>query len=138
MRKIALLSVFEKEGIVEYALDLVSLGWEIISSGGTARKIAEAGIPVTDISELTNYPVMLGHRVATLHPIVHGGILARRIPEDEADLKKFEIPRISHVCVDLYPVGKFTDDPHRTILEILDMCKMMVDRKRQIWLPMKE
>jgi len=121
MRKIALLSVFQKEGIVEYALDLVDLGWEIISSGGTARTIAEAGIPVTEVSGLTGYPAMLGHRVVTLHPAVHGGILARRIPEDEADLKKFDIPRISHVCVDLSPVGKFTHDPHRTILEILDM-----------------
>ena len=74
----ALLSVFNKSGIVEFAEGLHSLGWELISSGGTARVIAEAGIPTIDVADYTGSPIMLGHRVVTLHPKIHGGILADR------------------------------------------------------------
>ncbi|MFH1367291.1 MAG: bifunctional phosphoribosylaminoimidazolecarboxamide formyltransferase/IMP cyclohydrolase [Patescibacteria group bacterium] len=121
MSKRALLSVYSKEGIVKFARDLIRLGYEIISSGGTAKALKEVGLSVIEISDLTGYPAMLGHRVATLHPAVHGGILARRIPEDEADLIKYKINRIDLVCVDLYPVKKCTDDSNRTILEMLDL-----------------
>ena len=72
----ALLSVYDKSGIVELAAALHDLGWTIVSSGGTAAAIAAAGVPVTDVAELTGFPAILGHRVVTLHPKVHGGILA--------------------------------------------------------------
>ncbi|NLA34728.1 MAG: bifunctional phosphoribosylaminoimidazolecarboxamide formyltransferase/IMP cyclohydrolase PurH, partial [Actinobacteria bacterium] len=71
----ALLSVYDKTGIVELATALHELGVELISSGGTAKAIADAGVPVTDVAEFTGYPAMLGHRVVTLHPLVHGAIL---------------------------------------------------------------
>ena len=72
----ALLSVFDKNGITELAKVLHDLGWEIVSSGGTAKAIAGEGVPVVVVSEVTVYPIMLGHRVVTLHPKIHGGILA--------------------------------------------------------------
>ena len=83
----ALLSVYDKTGVVELARGLVEAGWELISSGGTARAIADAGLPVVDVAEHTGSPIMLGHRVVTLHPKVHGGILADRDdPEHRADM----------------------------------------------------
>ena len=72
----ALLSVYDKTGIVDLAASLHELGVELVSSGGTARAIADAGIPVTDVADLTGSPPILGHRVVTLHPKVHGAILA--------------------------------------------------------------
>ena len=69
-------SVYDKSGVVELAEGLHAAGWRILSSGGTAREIAAAGVPVTDVAELTGFPAILGHRVVTLHPTVHGGILA--------------------------------------------------------------
>ncbi len=81
----ALLSVFDKSGVVELARGLVELGWELISSGGTAAVIAEAGMPVTDVADHTGSPIMLGHRVVTLHPRIHGGILADRDDPEHRD-----------------------------------------------------
>ena len=78
----ALLSVFDKIGIAEFASGLHELGWELLSSGGTAKQIADAGIPVTDVADYTGSPIMLGHRVVTLHPKIHGGILADRDNEE--------------------------------------------------------
>ena len=72
----ALLSVFDKTGIVELGQALASAGWDIISSGGTAKVLNDVGLAVTDVADLTGYPAMLGHRVVTLHPTVHAGILA--------------------------------------------------------------
>jgi phosphoribosylaminoimidazolecarboxamide formyltransferase / IMP cyclohydrolase len=72
----ALLSVYDKSGIVDLAEGLHAAGWRILSSGGTAKAVAERGIPVTDVADLTGLPAILGHRVVTLHPNVHGGILA--------------------------------------------------------------
>ena len=74
----ALISVFDKTGVVEFARELARLGVEIVSTGGTARLLREAGIAVRDIAELTGWPEMLGGRVKTLHPKVHGGILFQR------------------------------------------------------------
>lgn len=100
----ALLSVYDKTGVVEFASALHGLGVELISSGGTARAIAEAGVPVTDVAEFTGYPAMLGHRVVTLHPKVHGGILADRDdPEHQADLATYDISTIDLVVANLYP-----------------------------------
>ena len=83
----ALLSVYDKSGIAAFAQELHRLDFELLASGGTAKLLADEGIPVTPLEELTGFAEMLGHRVVTLHPAVHGGILARRgVPEDVADL----------------------------------------------------
>lgn len=104
MGKLALLSVFDKTGITELAQSLVDAGWTLLSSGGTAAKIAEAGLPVTDVADHTGSPIMLGHRVVTLHPKVHGGILAdRNNAEHQADLEMHQIDPIDLVVVNLYP-----------------------------------
>jgi len=105
----ALLSVFNKSGIVEFAEGLHALGWELISSGGTAKVISDAGIPVTDVADYTGSPIMLGHRVVTLHPKIHGGILAdRENPEHQKDLRTHDIQTIDLVVGNLYP---FQADP---------------------------
>ncbi|KAI0369751.1 bifunctional purine biosynthesis protein ade10 [Pilatotrama ljubarskyi] len=103
---IALLSVYDKTNLLELAGGLHSAGVRLLGSGGTAKKIREAGIPIEDVSDITKAPEMLGGRVKTLHPAVHGGILARSIPSDEADLKAQGISPISVVVCNLYP---FTD-----------------------------
>ena len=104
MTKLALLSVFDKTGIADFAKNLVDAGWTLLSSGGTASVIAEAGLPVVDVADHTGSPIMLGHRVVTLHPKVHGGILAdRNNPEHQADLKTHDIAPIDLVVVNLYP-----------------------------------
>ena len=103
----ALLSVYDKSGIVEFARELHGLGVELIASGGTARALVDERIPVTPIEEVTGFPELLGHRVVTLHPAVHGGILARRdVPADLAELEAHGIGPIDLVCVNLYPFEK--------------------------------
>ena len=100
----ALISVYDKTGIVEFAKELTALGIEVISTGGTAKVISDAGIMVTEVSEITKFPEILDGRVKTLHPFVHGGILARR--DIENHLKQIEelgIATIDIVAVNLYP-----------------------------------
>jgi len=100
----ALLSVYDKAGIAAFAEGLRRLDFELLASGGTARLLADSGIQVTPVEELTGFAEMLGHRVVTLHPKVHGGILARRdVPADVADLEQHGIDPIDLVCVNLYP-----------------------------------
>ncbi len=100
----ALLSVFDKTGILDFARQLSGLGIEIISTGGTAKLLRDAGLPVRDVADLTGWPEMLGGRVKTLHPRVHGGILYRRGNSgDEAQVVEHKIPRIDLVVVNLYP-----------------------------------
>ena len=112
----ALLSVFNKSGIVELAAGLHALDWELISSGGTAKVISEAGIPVTDVADYTGSPIMLGHRVVTLHPKIHGGILADRDdPEHREDLETHKIETIDLVVGNLYP---FQADPSIETIDI--------------------
>ena len=107
----ALVSVYDKSGVVDLARGLADLGWELISSGGTARVIADAGIPVTDVAQHTGSPIMLGHRVVTLHPKVHGGILADRTdPEHQADMAEHDIDPIDLVVGNLYPFGSSVAD----------------------------
>ncbi len=102
----ALLSVYDKSGIVELGQDLTSLGWQLVSSGGTAAALVAGGVAVTDVAELTGYPPLFGHRVVTLHPIVHGGILADRDePSHVADLEANAIAPIDLVVGNLYPFG---------------------------------
>jgi phosphoribosylaminoimidazolecarboxamide formyltransferase/IMP cyclohydrolase len=112
----ALLSAYDKTGIVDLAKGLVDLGWDLVSSGGTAKVIAEAGLPVTDVADLTGFPAMLGHRVVTLHPKVHGALLADRDdPEHVADLEQYGIEPIDLVVVNLYP---FRSDPSIELIDI--------------------
>jgi phosphoribosylaminoimidazolecarboxamide formyltransferase/IMP cyclohydrolase len=100
----ALLSVSDKTGIVEFAQALHALGIKLISTGGTAKLLAEKGLPVTEVAELTGFPEMLDGRVKTLHPKVHGGLLARRdMPEHMAALKAHNIATIDLLVVNLYP-----------------------------------
>jgi phosphoribosylaminoimidazolecarboxamide formyltransferase/IMP cyclohydrolase len=100
----ALLSVYDKSGIVEFAQALHELGCDLVSSGGTARAIADADIPVTDIADLTGVPAILGHRVVTLHPKIHGGILADPDdPSHRADMEQYGIEPIDLVVVNAYP-----------------------------------
>ena len=100
----ALLSVSDKSGLVPFAEKLVALGYELISTGGTHKVLAEAGLDVIAIDDVTNFPEMLDGRVKTLHPRVHAGLLARRdLPEHMAKLSEFDIEPIDMVVVNLYP-----------------------------------
>ena len=105
----ALLSVSDKTGIVEFAQALNAQGVRLLSTGGTAKLLAEKGLPVTEVSEITGFPEMLDGRVKTLHPRVHGGILARRdLPEHMAALKEHGIETIDMLVVNLYPFAQAT------------------------------
>ena len=100
----ALISVYDKTGVLELAAGLIELGWELIASSGTARVIEAAGLSVIDTADYTGSPTMLGHRVVTLHPRIHGGILAdRNDPSHRADLAANGIDPIDLVVVNLYP-----------------------------------
>ncbi|MDR1496349.1 MAG: bifunctional phosphoribosylaminoimidazolecarboxamide formyltransferase/IMP cyclohydrolase [Clostridiales Family XIII bacterium] len=102
--KRALISVSDKTGLIEFAKGLTELGWEVISTGGTQRAIAEAGLPVTGVSDVTGFPECLDGRVKTLHPAVHGGILAMRDrPEHMKQLEDLGIDAIDIVAINLYP-----------------------------------
>ncbi len=100
----ALLSVYDKSGVVDFARELRDLGWDLVSTGGTSRALREAGLAVRDIEALTSFPEMLDGRVKTLHPAVHGGLLARRdLPEHMAAIAAQGIGTIDLVAVNLYP-----------------------------------
>ena len=116
MTKFALLSVFDKSGVADFAGQLIEAGWSILSSGGTAKVIADAGHEVIDVADHTGSPIMLGHRVVTLHPKVHGGILAdRNNPEHQTDLATHDIAPIDLVVVNLYP---FSAEPGIEMIDI--------------------
>ena len=88
----ALLSVSDKSGVVDFATRLAALGWELLSTGGTARALRDAGLDVRDVADITGFPEMLDGRVKTLHPVVHGGLLARRdVPEHMQALAEHDI-----------------------------------------------
>jgi len=100
----ALLSVSDKAGIVAFAQGLEKLGWEIISTGGTYKKLSEAGVEVIEIDEVTKFPECFEGRVKTLNPYVHGGILHKRGDEAHvAQAKELGVEGIDLVCVNLYP-----------------------------------
>jgi phosphoribosylaminoimidazolecarboxamide formyltransferase/IMP cyclohydrolase len=108
--------VYDKSGIVEFAQALHELGWDLISSGGTARVIAAAGVPVTDVADLTGVPAILGHRVVTLHPKVHGGLLADPTnAEHRSDMAEYGIEPIELVVANLYP---FSAEPSIELIDI--------------------
>ncbi len=103
----ALLSVFDKTGLIPFARRLHTLGIALISTGGTARALKDAGLPVKDVADLTGFPEMLGGRVKTLHPYIHGGLLARRTDAgDLAELDRLQIPPLDLVVVNLYPFSE--------------------------------
>ena len=117
----ALLSVSDKRGVVEFARELSALGIQLLSTGGTAKSLRDAGLPVTDVSDYTGFPEMLDGRVKTLHPKVHGGILARRdLPEHLAKLEAHSIPRIDLVVVNLYPFQATVAKPDCTLEDAIE------------------
>src|ERR1700676_1452475 len=100
----ALISVGDKEGIVEFAAGLAARGVALISTGGSARTLAEAGLKVTEVAAITGFPEMLDGRVKTLHPAIHGGLLARRDrPDHRATLAEHGIAEIDLLIANLYP-----------------------------------
>ena len=102
----ALISVYDKSGIGELAEGLAELGWDLVSSGGTARLLRDRGLEVADTADLTGFPAILGHRVVTLHPKIHGGILADRTnPHHLAEMEQYGIGAIDLVVGNLYPFG---------------------------------
>ena len=117
----ALISVSDKTGVVEFARELEQLGVQVISTGGTHRKLEEAGIDVTGISDVTGFPECLDGRVKTLHPAVHGGILARRdVPEHMQQLKDLNIETIDIVAINLYPFRETIMKPDVTLEDAIE------------------
>ena len=111
-----MLSVYDKSGIADLAAGLHAAGWRVLSSGGTAKEVAAIGVPVVDIADLTGLPAILGHRVVTLHPKVHGGILADTSdPSHLADMAEHGIEPIDMVVVNLYP---FASNPSVELIDI--------------------
>jgi phosphoribosylaminoimidazolecarboxamide formyltransferase/IMP cyclohydrolase len=121
----ALLSLSNKSGLVPFARRLAALGCELVSTGGTAKALAEAGLPVINVSDVTGFPEMLDGRVKTLHPKIHGGILARRHREDDqAALAAHGITTIDLVVVNLYPFAEAAakpDLPFDALIEEIDI-----------------
>jgi phosphoribosylaminoimidazolecarboxamide formyltransferase / IMP cyclohydrolase len=119
--KRALISVSNKDGIVEFARGLSALGVEIISTGGTAKVLIEAGIAVIGISDVTQFPEMLDGRVKTLHPAVHGGLLARRnLPGHMQTIQQHGIRPIDLVCINLYPFAETVAKPGVTLEDAVE------------------
>ena len=117
----ALLSVTDKSGLVAFAKQLAGHGIELVSTGGTARALREAGLEVRDISDLTGFPEMLDGRVKTLHPKVHGGILhIRGKAEHRAAVEEHGILPIDMVVVNLYPVEQTAGKPGATFAEVIE------------------
>lgn len=119
--KRALISVSNKQGVVEFAKALHAMGIEILSTGGTAKSLRDAGVPVKDVSEHTGSPEMLDGRVKTLHPRIHGGLLSRRDnPKDMKEIKKHGIDTIDMVVVNLYPFEETIARPGVTFDEAIE------------------
>ena len=117
----ALLSVSDKTGLVNLGRGLVALGWELVSTGGTARALRDAGLPVTDVAAVTGSPEMLDGRVKTLHPHVHGGLLAdRRLADHRQQLLRAGIAPFQLVVVNLYPFAAALERPGITVDELIE------------------
>ncbi len=117
----ALISVFDKTEIVDFAKKLAALRIEILSTGGTAKLLREAGVAVRDVSDFTGWPEMLGGRVKTLHPKVHGGLLFRRnLPEDQKQAAEHGIAPIDLVVVNLYPFETTSAKKDLTAEELIE------------------
>jgi phosphoribosylaminoimidazolecarboxamide formyltransferase/IMP cyclohydrolase len=123
MKKVerALISLTDKSGIEGFAKELIALGVEILSTGGTAKKMRDNGIAVTDVSEFTSFPEMLDGRVKTLHPLVHGGILNQRENADHQEqCARHNIKPIDIVAVNLYAFEKTIADPNCTLGDAIE------------------
>ena len=125
MSKRALISVFEKDNIIEFAEELVKLGWEIISTGGTYKILKESGLSVLEVDEVTNFKEILNGRVKTLHPYIHGGILYRRNDNNHVEtVKNLGISSIDMVVNNLYPFEKVLNsenNTHENLIENIDI-----------------
>jgi phosphoribosylaminoimidazolecarboxamide formyltransferase/IMP cyclohydrolase len=119
--KTALISVSDKTGIVDFAKKLSKMGVKIISTGGTAKKLSDAGISVVGIESVTGFPEMMDGRVKTLHPKIHGALLGlRNKKEHMAAMKEYDIEPIDLVCVNLYPFEKTIANPDCTLAEAIE------------------
>ena len=116
----AILSVYEKRGLIEFATRLVQLGWTLIASGGTARLLEENHLPVTKVADYTGSPEILSGRVKTLHPAIHGGLLARPTDEDRQELIDQGWDTIDLAAVNLYPFEKTIARPGATLAEAIE------------------
>lgn len=117
-RKNALLSVYHKDGITDFARGLTELDWTVYASGGTAKHLEDAGVPVTNVAALTGGGAILGHRVVTLSREVFACILATESAEDQAELARLNLPWIDLVCVDLYPIEDEIRRPGATLASV--------------------
>ncbi|MFC5559142.1 bifunctional phosphoribosylaminoimidazolecarboxamide formyltransferase/IMP cyclohydrolase [Ureibacillus thermophilus] len=121
MAKRALISVSNKEGIVEFAKELVALGYEILSTGGTKKLLQENNVPVTGVDEVTKFPEILDGRVKTLNPMIHGGLLGKfDDPSHQAQMKEHGIEPIEIVCVNLYPFVETISKPDVTYEDAIE------------------
>ncbi len=119
--KRALLSVTDKSGLVEFATGLSQLGVSLLSTGGTAQALRQAGINVTDVAQVTGFPEMLDGRIKTLHPRIHGGILARRdLPQHVQQMAEHGIEGIDMVCVNLYMFTETVAKPGCTLEDAIE------------------
>lgn len=116
----AILSVHNKTGLVEFAKGLIDLGWTLLASGGTAKLLRENNIPVTEVADYTKSPEILGGRVKTLHPAVHGGLLARPTDEDHEQLLSLGWDYIDLVAVNLYPFEATIAKPNVTYADAIE------------------
>jgi phosphoribosylaminoimidazolecarboxamide formyltransferase/IMP cyclohydrolase len=119
MKKTALLSVYNKDGIVNFAKDLIELDFDILASGGTAKVLMEANVPVTDVATIVGDPI-LGHRVVTLSREIHAGLLAQYNHTDREELKRLGIKFIDLLCCDLYPLKDEIENPDATLQSVIE------------------
>jgi phosphoribosylaminoimidazolecarboxamide formyltransferase / IMP cyclohydrolase len=120
----AILSVYDKTGIIEFGQGLISLGWTLLASGGTAKLLQQNRIPVAEVADYTKSPEILGGRVKTLHPAIHGGLLARPTETDHNELLRLGWDYIDLVAVNLYPFEATLAKPnvtHEDIIENIDI-----------------
>lgn len=120
MKPRVILSVYDKMGLTGFGRQLSQLGWELVASGGTARELSAIGLTVREVSAVTGAPEMLGGRVKTLHPAVHGGILARDIEDDQADLAANRIKPVDMVVCNLYPFEQTVAQPDVTVADAIE------------------
>ena len=116
----AIFSVHDKTGILDFARGLAALGWQLLASGGTAKLLRENGLPVTEVADYTQSPEILGGRVKTLHPAVHGGLLARPTEADHQQLLDLGWDYIDLVAVNLYPFEETIAKPGVAYAEVIE------------------
>src|SRR3989344_5118134 len=119
-QRIALISVYNKDGIVEFAKELTALGFSILSSGGTAKVLKDGGVETTDVATLVGGGAILGHRVVTLSREIHAGLLAKDNAEDRKELEALKIPFIDLVCCDFYPLEEEMKNPSATRESVIE------------------